>query len=100
MSLATAVEQAISALDLSEADKAAAELATAYATRIDDGADLDKTGPLLFTVLEALLMTPRARAAVLKGGNRDGSTRNPLDELRERRAARQRDAAVVDTAAT
>ncbi|GLI00316.1 hypothetical protein Pa4123_55920 [Phytohabitans aurantiacus] len=79
-------------------DQAAAELALTYARAIDAGGDLTRLGPQLLTALEALMLTPRARAAALKVVGGDSSTPaaapaapapgNPLDELRQRRTAR------------
>lgn len=83
-------------------DVAVIELAITYARAIDNAeADLTKAGPLLLQALEALLMTPRSRAAVTrKGGGQDGNKRNALDELRERRSARQHGTTPVDPAAS
>lgn len=67
----------------------AAELAMTYARKIESDGDLDRLGPQLLVVLESLLLTPRARAAAMKAVNNDRPT-SPLDELRARRAARQR----------
>lgn len=81
------VRTAVAELAPEERDKAAAELAFAYARQIDAEVDLGKLGPLLLATLESLLMTPRARAAAVRGGVPDGGDkRSPLDELRERRA--------------
>lgn len=99
MKLAVAVRRALTDLDPQARDQAAAELALAYARAADSGGDLEKLGPLLLTVLEALHMTPRARAAVMKGTSND-SRKSPLDELRARRAARQRDPEAVDATAS
>ncbi|WP_106537861.1 terminase small subunit [Haloactinopolyspora alba] len=98
--LADAVRAAVAAIDTKATDTAAVELAIAYAAEIDEGGDLTKLGPALATALDALLLTPRARAAAVKGGSSDGGTGSVLDELRERRAGRQRDAETVDGAAT
>lgn len=81
------------------ADAAAVELAATYAEAIDGGEDIVKTGPLLLAVLESLLMTPRARAATAKAGDRDGRGSNPLAELRARRGARVNNPPAVDTPA-
>lgn len=85
-------------------DKAAAELARAFAEQIDleqDSATLVKLGTAYLTVLEALQMTPRARALAQKGmkGNDPGKPTSRLDELRERRARKSR-AQAVDATAT
>lgn len=103
MLMVTAVRRALAELTIAPADKAAAELALTYARRIDgirdDGGelvpgDLSKLGPPLLAVLEALGMTPRARAAQVKGAKDerqpepDRKPVNPLDELRQRREQR------------
>lgn len=79
-------------------DAAARELALTYAQQIDEGADLSKLGPALLACLEALLMSPRARAAAKKAVTSDQPAANPLDQLAERRAGRGRPEA-VDAAA-
>lgn len=86
MGIETSVNSAIG--DVVASDRAAADLAASYARAIDEGAELQKFGPLLLAALEALLLTPRARAAAMKKGTDDEPTPNPLDELRERRARR------------
>jgi len=55
-------------------------------------------GPKLLAALEALQLSPRARAAIVRAGERGHST-SPLDQLRARRAARLDDAAAVDAPA-
>lgn len=97
--IAAAVRKAIGSLDLAPTDQGTAQLAVTYAKAIDDGGDLDRLGPQLLAVLESLLLSPRARAAVVKGGKTDVPTGSPLDELRQRRAARANRAATVDAAA-
>ena len=52
-------------------------------------------GPKLLAVLDALQMTPRARAVPVKGGGDARPGGNPLDDLAERRA-RQGGATAVD----
>lgn len=98
--LASSVRKALSTLGTPGIDTAAAELALAYARAVDNGGDLEKIGPLLLNVLESMLMTPKARAAVVKGARDDTSRKSPLDELRARRDARNRDTATVDPAAS
>ena len=88
---------------LQPGDEAVAELALTYALAIDcnELVDLDKIGGRLLACLVELGLTPRARAAILKGGKDerpDGST-SPLDELRERRRSRQHRAEAVDAVA-
>lgn len=77
-------------------DFAAVELARRLAAEIDAGGELHKLAPQLTTILEALLMTPRARAAVVRKGAVKDASRDALDEIRERRRARQHGAAAVD----
>ena len=55
-------------------------------------------GPKLLAALEALELSPRARAAIVRGGR--GHSTSPLDQLRARRAARLDNPEVVDTSAT
>lgn len=89
MSLSTAVIGSLEGLTLRQCDNAAAELALTYADQIDEGGDIGRLGPPLLAALEALGMTPRARAALIKKGEADGPRqRSPLDELRERRERR------------
>lgn len=77
-------------------DAAAMELAMIYAEAIDLGGDVAKLGPPLLAALEALHLTPRARAS--KGGTTVGGS-SPLDELRARRARRD-NAPALDATAT
>lgn len=69
-------------------------------TRIEATAVAAAVGPKLLAVLEQLGMTPAGRARLLGreggGGRGDGSRGSKLDELRERRAARQHSAPSVD----
>jgi hypothetical protein len=87
MSLVTAVRAAVKALSLAPEDQAAVQLAIRYAVAIDAGEPVEKCGPPLLVVLEALGMTPKARAAV-KGGTSASPSASPLDELRARRVRR------------
>ena len=102
-SFTLAVEDVLRALKLDRSDMAARHLALQYAEVIDAGGaeTLKDFGPKLLTVLETLGATPRARAALSKGGpsgvNFGAST---IDDLRARRATRARRAAGMDTAAT
>lgn len=57
---------------------------------------LVQLGPKLLTAMDALLITPKARSALQKGVKDAGKRRNPLNELRARRAARVDNAAAVD----
>ena len=51
-------------------------------------------------IADALGLTPKARAAAMKGAKDDAVSKSPLDELRARRAARQRDPKAVDAPAS
>lgn len=87
----TAVQRAIKAHQTATpADAGVAALALAYASVIDDdGQDIQKIGPLLLVALEALLMSPRARAAVMRGAPSAVIVDAPIDEIRRRRAQRR-----------
>jgi hypothetical protein len=87
MSLVRSVRAAVKDLALAPADQAAVQLAIRYAVAIDAGEPVEKVGPPLLVVLEALGMTPKARAAV-KGGTSASPSDSPLDELRARRVRR------------
>lgn len=78
-----------------------AALALTYAAQIDDtggeceecgrhGGDLTKLGPALLAALDALLLTPRARAAAKKAVSSDQPAANQLDVLATRRARKGR----------
>jgi hypothetical protein len=106
--LVSSVKSAVEAGGIDLRDQAAVDLALTYAAAIDDvggecpdcgrhGADLAKLGPALLAALEALHMSPRARAAVKKAVTDDKPAANPLDQLADRRAGRGRPQA-VDTA--
>lgn len=97
MTITDALSEALTAAPIGDVDAATVELARGYAAEIDAGGDLGKLGPKLLACLDALLMTPKARAAVVKGGEDEPET-NPLDDLRERR--RKRYATAVDAATT
>lgn len=95
-----ALRAALSKVDAKPIDTAAVKLAQGYAKALDEGGDLSKLGPQLLQMLTALGMTPASRAAVTgKGGIRAQPAASSLDELRERRDARQHRTAAVDTAA-
>lgn len=81
---------AVENLDVIDQDEPVIHLAITYARLIDGNpAYAAKVGPMLLAALESLLMTPRARAAIVRGANSDKrKTRSPLDELRARRTAR------------
>jgi hypothetical protein len=86
--LAQVVEEALAAQPVEARDAATAELAMTYARNIDDGGDLAKVGPALLAALDALLMSPRARAAAKKAVTSEKPAANPLDQLAAARARR------------
>jgi hypothetical protein len=89
MRLTQSVTRSLDALAPDERDEGARTLALYYAASIDDDpTQLDALGPKLLAALDALGMTPRARAAATKGATSVGT--NPLDQLRERRTRRDR----------
>lgn len=101
MSVSDSVAAAITASTPDPRDQAAVELALTYAAALDDagheceecgrsGGDLTKLGPALLATLEALLMSPRARAAAKKAVTDAKPAANPLDQLADRRARRGR----------
>lgn len=101
VSMHEAVKKALAFEPPAEQDLAVAALALQYASEIDSGeADLAKIGPPLLAALEALQMSPRARAIARKGGAQpNGAGTGKLDELRARRA-RKDGTASVDAASS
>lgn len=98
--LSDAVTAALGDLEIVPKDGGTVRLALVYAEAIDaDPAQLSKLGPGLLSVLEALAMTPKARASILGKGVKDAPPRSRLDELRERRRARVDGTAAVDPTA-
>lgn len=98
MGVGSAFEVALLAVDRDDSDAATIELARTYCFEIDADADLlAALGPKLLACLTELLMTPKARAAVAKGGD-DAPHTSPVDELRARR--RQRGATDLDPPAS
>lgn len=97
--LETSLAAVLNAEPLEQRDRTIGHLAMTYARAIDAGeADLSKMGPQLQSALESLLMSPRARAAAMKGAKQNvspGTSR--LDELHERRS-RKNGAAPLDAA--
>lgn len=87
--LAPAVEETLSALTLSDEDRAAVRLVRHYAAAIDNAEDsltaLESFGPKLLSALAALGATPAARARLKAGGVGNGPSR--LAALREARRA-------------
>lgn len=94
------MRSALTAKPPAASDVATAELALVLAIAIDaDGAD-PRLSTALLAALEALQMSPRARAQAHRGGVNDGKpTGNPLDQLAAARARKGR-AADLDAAAT
>lgn len=101
MSLRESLHRGLNAAKVAEQDQPLADLALTYADSLDDtkgecetcgrhGGDLSKLGPALLVALEALHMSPRARAAVKKAVTDDKPAANPLDQLSERRSRRGR----------
>ncbi len=94
------LEQALADMSLQPRDAAMVELARTLALHIDCGDDLAKLSPQLAAVLDALLMSPKSRAAAAgKGAPKDAAGTNSLDELRARRRARVDGTSAVDPAA-
>jgi hypothetical protein len=99
MTLRESLDAALDAEPAGARDKATADLARKYADAIDAGGDLSKLGPAMLAALEALQMSPRARALAQRGKSRVQSPgANRIDEL-SRRRNRQRDPATVDASA-
>lgn len=91
ISIAKELDEALEAMELTEQDRGVVALAKLYAKHLD--LFINKTGvngPKFLEVLRELGMTPRARAAILKGkeGNDDNGN-SELDELRNKRDSRQ-----------
>jgi hypothetical protein len=100
--LAKSVRDAAASVQTEPRDAAVLALALEYAGRLDRDhrcadcgrgidADLAKIGPALLAALEALQLSPRARKAVKIS---DTPVTNPLDQLAERRAGKNRTATV------
>ncbi len=88
MGMEQSVRASLEALEPDTRDQAARDLAVMYAGELDVNPEaIGELGPKLLAVLEALGMTPRARAAATKVPP-GGVVRNPLDEMKARRAAR------------
>lgn len=97
MALVDSVRRGLAELgEIDPRDQAAADLALAYAAGIDDPQDwgdrqrdpLAELGPKLLAALAALGMTPAARKGITTPAGPEVVRRSPLDELREKRAAR------------
>lgn len=98
MALVDSVRAGLAELEpLDPRDQATADLAILYAQHIDNDANwadklrdpLAELGPKLLGALAALGMTPAARKNIAGDAKTtEVAKRNPLDELRERRAGR------------
>lgn len=98
--MGAALERALTAVPMDAQDVAVAEIARLYAAQIDaDPGRLADVGPKLLAVLVELRLTPKARAAVVKGGTSDddGDKPSALADYRDR--ARSRRAAAMDSSA-
>lgn len=109
MSMVKAVELALNAAHIEPQDQALSAALRGYAALLDaEPTDADTwkdIGPKLVDALTKLNMTPASRSKTTGtkepavGGDLD-VPRNPLDELRARRAARLHGASAVDEAVT
>jgi hypothetical protein len=97
MTLLQEVDKAMASMEVAPEDAGTAALIRRYAWEIDKGEELQKLGPPLLAAMEALGMSPRARA-LLKGGKVEPPRNRKLDELRERRA-RKHEPKTVDSPA-
>lgn len=88
MPVVDALRLSLSDVVIDQRDQAAVELAYGLARALDAGGDVEKLAPKLQALLESLLLTPRARAAVTKGAPSGEQLTSPIDELRRRRRAR------------
>jgi len=86
--LTAAVVDALAAVEVAPRDEAAAQLAIELAKRLDAGGDAERLAPPLLATLEALQLTPRARARLAKGAANERPPQSPLDEIRQRRLQR------------
>ena len=83
------VRAALAELPADPRDEAARNLAERYALRIDIGGEdeLSTYGPKLLAVLDALGLTPKARAVAMKGGKVDARRRKTKPRRRATRPA-------------
>lgn len=87
--MSDAVAETLAAIPKHDADAAVRRLATEYALAIDEAEyDVARVGAALLSCLNALGATPAARSRGGRASDKPASTRNPLDELRARRAKR------------
>jgi hypothetical protein len=83
MSMLGPVSVALATVPERPENAAVRALARYYAEQIDADPDqLESLGPKLLSALDALVLTPKAIAAVAKGGKRVPSASNPLDQVR------------------
>src|ERR1700743_1131411 len=93
ISMSEVFRAALTSVSPDARDAAAARLADTYCREIDMGGDLAKLGPPLLAALEALQMTPRARAVAQRGGRGEPEpVADPINELGLRRARKSRTA--------
>lgn len=98
-SMEKAVRAALGAKPPAPSDVATAELALTLAVTLDEKGTDYRTAGALLAALEALQMSPRARAMAHRGEVKDvPATANPIDQLAARRAGLGRPTA-VDAAA-
>jgi len=99
--LARALNASVDAAEhLTETDQAIVELGRTVARLLDQGADAVKLTPIMVSVLDALALTPKARARGSKAATSGGLPTSPIDELRERRRARITRTEAMDATAT
>lgn len=82
--------------EVAELDQDTYDRLLPLAVRIERTHVLATLGPKLLATMDALLITPKARSALQKGVKDAGKRRNPLNELRARRAARVDNTPAVD----
>jgi len=87
-----ALDRSLASMKLTPSDEAAQALAREYAKAIDGNPEmLAKVGARLLETLVELGMTPKARAAVMKGATPPAGV-SKLDELRAKREQKARPA--------
>lgn len=94
------IYRSILEIKVKDTDKGVAALILNYAVEIDKDKDKLRTlGPLLLQAMEALQMSPRARATAVKGGVQvESKPASKTDELRKRREARKHNSEDIHTA--
>lgn len=85
-----ALGRSVRATTVAPESAATVELAKQYARAIDEEAyPLWRIGPRFLETLDALGLTPRAKAALLKGQSLPAPPADPIDELRRQRERRR-----------